>query len=131
MSYDRCGEFHHILVIFGDCMLPIALRRVRASAVIGLLSLVPVLPGGPASAAPILNGKLQIVHLDAGQGDGAVLITPGGQVVLIDEGTNCPAGSSPPSCSRVLSELQALGITHVDLHFASHYHADHIRCLTR
>jgi beta-lactamase superfamily II metal-dependent hydrolase len=84
----------------------------------------------PSTADPALNGKLQVIHLDAGQGDGAVLITPGGQVVLIDEGTNFTEGSSPASCGRVLSELQALGITHVDLHFASHYHADHIGCIT-
>jgi len=83
-----------------------------------------------AHAAPVLNGKLQIVHLDAGQGDGAVIITPGGQVVLVDEGTNFTDGSSPASCARILSELQGLGVTHVDLHFASHYHADHIGCIT-
>jgi beta-lactamase superfamily II metal-dependent hydrolase len=76
------------------------------------------------------NGKLQVIHLDAGQGDAAVIITPGGQVALIDEGTNFTVGSSGPSCARVLSELQALGVTHVDLHFASHYHADHIGCIT-
>jgi beta-lactamase superfamily II metal-dependent hydrolase len=87
------------------------------------------LASSPAQAV-FTNGKVQVIHLDAGQGDGAVLITPGGQVALIDEGTNFTAGTSPPSCSRVLSELQALGVTHVDLHFASHYHADHIGCIT-
>jgi beta-lactamase superfamily II metal-dependent hydrolase len=83
----------------------------------------------PAHAV-FTNGRLQVVHLDAGQGDAAVIITPGGQVALIDEGTNFTAGTSPPSCARVLSELQALGVNHVDLHFASHYHADHIGCIT-
>ncbi|HTM57300.1 MAG TPA: Ig-like domain-containing protein [Candidatus Udaeobacter sp.] len=97
---------------------------------LGASLLLSILAITPLAAAPNLNGKLQIIHLDAGQGDGAVLITPGGQVVLIDEGTNFTAGSSPPSCARVLSELQALGVTHVDYHFASHYHADHIGCIT-
>ena len=27
---------------------------------------------------------------------------------------------------KVLAQLQALGVTHVDHHFASHYHSDHI-----
>src|SRR5204863_427299 len=56
-------------------------------------------------------------------------ITPGGQVAMIDDGTDFTEHLSPPSCSRVASELQALGVTHVDLHFASHYHADHIGCI--
>ena len=103
-------------------------RRLALHAAVACTALSCLLPA-PAGAV-FTNGKLQVVHLDAGQGDGAVIITPGGQVVLIDEGTNFTAGSSPPSCSRVLSELQALGVTHVDLHFASHYHADHIGCIT-
>jgi len=72
------------------------------------------------------NGRLQIIHLDVGQGDGAVLITPLGQVVMIDDGIqNNP---TPASGVKVTAQLQALGITHVDHHFASHYHADHIGC---
>jgi beta-lactamase superfamily II metal-dependent hydrolase len=101
------------------------IRRGAAALLVSLALLAPA-----ASRAVTTNGQLQVIHLDAGQGDGAVIITPGGQVVLIDEGTNFTAGSSPTSCSRVLSELQALGVTHVDLHFASHYHADHIGCIT-
>jgi beta-lactamase superfamily II metal-dependent hydrolase len=108
---------------------PSCLRSRFALLAAGALALGAVLAPAPASAL-FMNGKLQVIHLDAGQGDGAVIITPGGQVALIDEGTNFTAGSSPPSCSRVLSELQALGVTHVDLHFASHYHADHIGCIT-
>ena len=43
----------------------------------------------PASAVTT-NGRLQIIHLDVGQGDGTVIITPQGQVVLIDfMGSNC------------------------------------------
>jgi beta-lactamase superfamily II metal-dependent hydrolase len=98
-------------------------------ACLAMSALVLLLAVRPAHAV-FTNGKLQVVHLDAGQGDGAVIITPGGQVALIDEGTNFTAGTSPPSCARVLSELQALGVNHVDLHFASHYHADHIGCIT-
>lgn len=63
------------------------------------------------------NGRLQIIHLDVAQGDGAVIISPLGQVVMIDEGQT----------SMVPAQLQALGVTHVDHHFASHYHSDHIK----
>jgi beta-lactamase superfamily II metal-dependent hydrolase len=106
--------------------LPRVDTHVLWAALPALLSLLVARP----AEAVFTNGKLQIVHLDAGQGDGAVLITPGGQVALFDEGTNFTVGTSGPSCARVLSELQALGVTHVDLHFASHYHADHIGCIT-
>ncbi len=102
---------------------------LRLPAVAAALALAIVFAPAPARAV-YTNGKLQVIHLDAGQGDGAVIITPGGQVVLVDEGTNFQDGSSPASCAKVLTQLQALGVTHVDLHFASHYHADHIGCLT-
>jgi beta-lactamase superfamily II metal-dependent hydrolase len=73
-------------------------------------------------ALPPSNGRLKIVHLDVGQGDGAVIISPYGQVVLFDTGK---AGTGVMGVS-VLAQLQALGVTHVDHHFQSHYHADHL-----
>lgn len=74
------------------------------------------------AAAVTPNGRLQVIHLDVGQGDGAVLISPLGQVVLIDEGST----DSPAMGVSVVNQLKALGITHVNYHFASHYHSDHI-----
>ena len=70
------------------------------------------------------TGRLQVIQLDVGQGDGAVIISPLGQVVMIDNGVN---GNPLPAMGvRVPNQLQALGVTHVDYHFASHYHSDHI-----
>jgi beta-lactamase superfamily II metal-dependent hydrolase len=68
------------------------------------------------------NGRLQIIQLDVGQGDGAVIISPLGDVAIIDDG---PGGTNAMGVS-VVGQLQALGITHVEHHFASHYHSDHI-----
>jgi len=68
------------------------------------------------------NGRLQIIHLDVGQGDGAVIISPLGQVVMIDEGQSTTTAMG----MTVLAQLQALGVTHVDHHFNSHYHSDHL-----
>jgi beta-lactamase superfamily II metal-dependent hydrolase len=100
-------------------MNPLTARRCGALLLLSLLL--------AASAAPAVtpNGKLQIIHLDVGQGDGAVLISPLGQVAMFDDG-----GSLYPvfPCAKVLTELGALGVTHVDYHFASHFHADHIGC---
>lgn len=67
------------------------------------------------------NGKLQIHFMDVGQGDGAVLISPLGEVVLFDDGVK-------NSCHLPLSYLDQLGVTKVDYHIASHYHDDHIGC---
>jgi beta-lactamase superfamily II metal-dependent hydrolase len=79
--------------------------------------------GDDTSCSPSPCGaRLRIIHLDTGQGDAAVLISPGGDVVLFDTGDN---GTGVIGVS-VLGQLQALGITHVDHHFQSHYHADHL-----
>ncbi len=43
---------------------------------------------------------------------------------MIDDGVN--GNPTPASGVKVPAQLQALGVTHVDHHFASHYHADHI-----
>lgn len=90
-----------------------------ASSLVFLLVFMLVLPAGAVTP----TGRLQVIHLDVGQGDGAVIITPLGQVVLIDEG---PSGVTPAMGVTVVNQLKALGVTHVDYHFASHYHADHI-----
>jgi len=84
-----------------------------------LLTLAPAVPAGAVTP----NGRLQIIHLDVGQGDGAVIISPLGQVALIDEG---PSGVTPANGVTVVNQLKALGVTYVDYHFASHYHSDHI-----
>jgi beta-lactamase superfamily II metal-dependent hydrolase len=67
------------------------------------------------------TSRLQIHYMDVWQGDGAVLISPGGKVVLFDDGVK-------GHCDRPLAYLEALGITQIDYHVASHYHQDHIGC---
>src|SRR4029077_20709649 len=66
-------------------------------------------------------GKLQIHYMDVGQGDGAVTISPLGEVVLFDDGVL-------NQCAKPIAYLNALGITKIDYHIASHYHSDHIGC---
>ncbi|MCC6348216.1 MAG: hypothetical protein IT347_01320 [Candidatus Eisenbacteria bacterium] len=96
---------------------------IRAFRSTGAALLVAACLAAPATAVTP-NGRLQIIHLDVGQGDGAVLISPLGQVVMIDDGVY--GNPTPASGVKVPQQLQALGVTHVDYHFASHYHADHI-----
>lgn len=95
------------------------IRHLRAASLAALLVFSIAAP----AAAVTATGRLQVIHLDVGQGDGALIISPLGQTVLIDEG---PSGVTPAMGVSVLNQLRALGVTSVDYHFASHYHADHI-----
>lgn len=72
--------------------------------------------GTPAPSA------LQVHHIDVEQGDAALIVSPEGETAMVDNG-------DMDECANVLSYLGTLGITSIDYHFASHYHADHIGCL--
>ena len=71
----------------------------------------------------LADGKLQIHFMDVGQGDGAILISPQGETVLFDTGKR-------NNCDLPVSYLQQLGISKIDYLVASHYHDDHIGCVT-
>jgi competence protein ComEC len=60
---------------------------------------------------------LTVVFLDVGQGDGAVVRSPGGATILIDAG---------PEDDAVSAALARLGVRRIDLAVVSHAHADHL-----
>jgi len=62
---------------------------------------------------------LRVHFIDVGQGDAALVQTPGGKNILIDSG---PPFSRP----RLLQYLGDLGVHRIDLAVNSHGHADHI-----
>lgn len=94
------------------------LPRGALVALTSILALALAAPAGAVNA----NGRLQIIHLDVGQGDGALIISPLGEVAMIDDG---PGGTGAMGVS-VPGQLQARGVTEIKHHFASHYHSDHI-----
>jgi beta-lactamase superfamily II metal-dependent hydrolase len=57
--------------------------------------------------------------MDVGQGDGAVLISPGGQIVSFDAGEDL----KERNCIRPVCYLDQLGVKHIDYLFVSHYHS--------
>jgi len=63
--------------------------------------------------------------MDVGQGDGAILISPGGQFVVFDVGEDM----KKRDCTKPVSYIDQLGIKHIDYLFVSHYHFDHIGCI--
>jgi beta-lactamase superfamily II metal-dependent hydrolase len=71
------------------------------------------------------NGRLQIHFIDVGQGDGAILISPGGEVVAFDIGRDMVS----QNCDKPVAYYDQLGLVEVDYLIASHYHEDHIGCV--
>lgn len=78
----------------------------------------------PAPTPFETKGKLQVFALDVGQGDGFLIVSPGGKSVLIDAG-NAQAGDA------VVAALQRRNLRTIDLAVATHPHADHIAGLRR
>jgi competence protein ComEC len=91
-------------------------RRIpRRAVVLGvvvlpLLVLTSAFRAGPPS-------HLTIVFFDVGQGDAALIRSPGGATILIDGG---------PDPDLVAAKIAALGVRRLDLMVATHAHADHV-----
>ena len=91
-------------------------RRLPRRALLVGLALLPVLLWSSAlSAGP--PSSLTVRFFDVGQGDAALLTSPGGVAMLVDGG---------PDPAQVATELVALGVKRLDLVVASHPHADHV-----
>ena len=84
------------------------------------LGLAPAVAGGSADG----RGDLTLHFLDIGQGDGAVLRTPGGRWVVIDAG---PANERYDAGRRVVVPfLERKGVRALSAILVSHAHADHM-----
>jgi competence protein ComEC len=91
-------------------------RRLPKKALVVGLALLPLLVWSSAlSAGP--PSSLTVRFFDVGQGDSALLTSPGGVSMLVDGG---------PDPAQVATELVALGVKRLDVVVASHPHADHV-----
>lgn len=91
-------------------------RRVPRRTLIAAVVLVPVVVWSNALTSGVPE-SLTVRFFDVGQGDAALLTSPGGAAILVDGG---------PDEAQVATELAALGVKRLDLLVASHPHADHI-----
>ena len=80
----------------------------------------PGIPAEEVTDRPPPDGNLSIHHIDVGQADATLLITPTNETILIDTGDWTDDGAA------VISYLDERNINRIDHLVATHAHADHI-----
>lgn len=73
----------------------------------------------PLKSSTVSDGILQVHFLDVGQADSALIVSPGGESILIDGGNN---DDGP----EVVSYLKSHGVKELSAIVATHPHEDHI-----
>jgi competence protein ComEC len=91
-------------------------RRLPRRGVVALGVVVAMFAGANALAAG-RPGGLTVTFFDVGQGDAALVRSPGGAAILIDGG---------PDAEQVATKLYAQGVHRLDVVVATHPHADHV-----
>ena len=133
-----------LVAVYYAALLGICLRRwlveTAASVVDGFNALRTALDrgvswwiAGPVAAlaalvwavVPMLpDGDLHVTFADVGQGDMAMVTTPGGRLIVVD------GGPSPVVAARAVSDELPFWRRHVDLVVLTHPHRDHVSGLT-
>jgi len=83
-------------------------------------------------ARPGANGLLRVTFLDVGQGDGCVIESPTGKIVVVDGGGHPDTderGGNDPGARVIVPFLRSRGVSAVDLIIATHPHDDHVQGL--
>jgi len=75
--------------------------------------------------APTVDGELELHHIDVGQADATLIITPADETILIDTGDWRQGGEG------VIEYLEDHDIDRIDHLVATHGHADHIGVMMR
>ena len=99
-------------------------RRSRRFIALSLITLVLLLSLAPGLWR-LTDRRLEVVFIDVGQGDAALIITPQGQSILIDGGGDRLA-SGKVGENALLPYLRYRGLNRIDLIISSHPDADHI-----
>ncbi|OPX62979.1 MBL fold metallo-hydrolase [Methanoregula sp. PtaB.Bin085] len=102
----------------GRALLPVILviLLIATPLLAGCSDILPPDPG--TSLRTNTSGDLRVYFLDVGQGDSSVILFQD-KVILIDAG-------EVDYGNRVVSDLENLGVTRINLLVATHPHSDHI-----
>src|SRR4051812_38923541 len=85
---------------------------------VGLCALVLcLLTQHPHAQGPA--GQAQIYFVDVGTGAGTLIVSPTGKTLLVD-------GGPPGAGAKIISLLDAKGISQIDYTVVTHYHIDHM-----
>ncbi|SEP80067.1 ComEC/Rec2 family competence protein [Natrinema salaciae] len=101
-------------------------RGVLVVAIAGLLVLAGCsggfsdIYGDGGAATPDTDGELEVHHIDVGQADSTLVVTPSDETILIDTGDYRDDGQA------VIDYLEARDIDRIDHLVTTHGHADHI-----
>jgi len=98
--------------------IPVLLLLFVISCLLSSGCINPLAGGSGSSLRTNTTGDLRAYFLDVGQGDSSVILFKD-KVILIDAGETDQG-------DRVVSDLQKLGVTQIDLLVATHPHSDHI-----
>jgi len=123
-----------LAIVAYDAVAVVAALVLPRSARIAAALIVLASTGVLITTLRLPDGKLTVTMLDVGQGDGIVIRTPRGHVILIDSGGRLERGRGAQGRSPaelvgeriVLGYLQREGIRHVDLLVITHPHGDHV-----
>lgn len=96
-------------------------RRGYGLAILGLAHLT--LAVGPLR--PAADGRLHLIVVDVGQGDGLALVSPSGRALLVDAGGSRDRRFDPGE-RRIAPELWKRGVRAVDALLVTHAQWDHV-----
>ena len=74
--------------------------------------------------APLADGRLHLIAVDVGQGDGLLLRSPSGRAIVVDAGGSRDPRFDPGE-RRMAPELWRAGVRRLDAVVVSHAHPDH------
>lgn len=104
----------------------LSIRRLvwrTSGAVCAAVVAALVLTGNTPRLSARQDHPLQLHFIDVGQGESTLLISPGGETILFDNGVR-------NLCDKPVAYLDQVGIKKLNYQVVSHYHDDHIGCTT-
>jgi beta-lactamase superfamily II metal-dependent hydrolase len=124
--YNSAGDIETMYNVFATGKdVIISAGKDRVSTLDALQALAGTLP----SPAPLAGGTMEIHHIDVGQADATLLISPSGKTVLFDSGeTHYMSGNKALIISNYVQSVT--GGTNLDYYINSHMHLDHIGYVT-